>query len=188
MFMNETKQLRMVSGLSQAELAVRAGTSQPTIAAYENRSKVPNLRTLTRMAEAVGLHLSIEFFAPLSHEEHRSLEIHRAIAGHLHQDQDPVIDRARRNLVKMRSLHPHARPLLDEWAVLLALPPETLTRILVDPSPHARDLRQVTPFAGVLSAAERTQVIRRVRAQRNQRERLRASKRARSSENEIGAV
>ncbi|HEX9892260.1 MAG TPA: helix-turn-helix transcriptional regulator [Actinomycetota bacterium] len=45
------------AGLSQRELAERAGTSQPTIAAYEAGRKEPAFSTLVRIIRAAGLDL-----------------------------------------------------------------------------------------------------------------------------------
>src|SRR5579875_36555 len=45
---------RRRSGLSQAELAERAGTSQPTLAAYEAGRVTPRLDTVERLLEATG--------------------------------------------------------------------------------------------------------------------------------------
>lgn len=61
----------------------------------------------------------------------------------------------------MRDLHPDAQDTLDEWGRVLNRPLATLLQVLEDPSPRARELRQVTPFAGVLSARERATVYRR---------------------------
>lgn len=44
--------MRQRSGLTQSELARRAGTSQPTLARYESGDLVPRLETLTRLAAA----------------------------------------------------------------------------------------------------------------------------------------
>jgi hypothetical protein len=44
--------------------------------------------------------------------------------------------------------------------VFLRRPLEALVPVLLDPSPWGRDLRQVTPFTGVLSAKERAEVYR----------------------------
>lgn len=52
------KETRNRAGLTQAELASLAGTSQPTIAAYESGSKVPSSDTLERLLDAAGLQLS----------------------------------------------------------------------------------------------------------------------------------
>ncbi|MBU6279969.1 MAG: helix-turn-helix domain-containing protein [Actinomycetales bacterium] len=50
-------QARCASGLSQAEVARRAGTSRPTLSAYERGSRNPTLDTLERVLAANGQHL-----------------------------------------------------------------------------------------------------------------------------------
>lgn len=52
------KQARTRSGLTQAELARRAGTSQPALAAYESGAKSPSVRTLEKIVRAAGFTLS----------------------------------------------------------------------------------------------------------------------------------
>ncbi len=49
---------RQRAGLSQAALARRAGTSQPTLAAYESGRLVPRLDTVARILDATGHELS----------------------------------------------------------------------------------------------------------------------------------
>lgn len=44
--------MRQRAGLTQSELARRAGTSQPTLARYESGELVPRFETLTRLAAA----------------------------------------------------------------------------------------------------------------------------------------
>jgi transcriptional regulator with XRE-family HTH domain len=53
------RQLRERAGLSQQELAVRSGTSQPAIARLESGRSVPSLATLQRLAAAAGFVLDI---------------------------------------------------------------------------------------------------------------------------------
>lgn len=48
------REAREVAGLSQRELALKAGTSQPTISAYEQGRKVPTAETFIRLVEATG--------------------------------------------------------------------------------------------------------------------------------------
>lgn len=158
--MNPIRLLRDIAGVTQAELADAAGTSQPTIAAYESGRKSPTLDTMRRLGDAAGLELMIEFHPPMTREERRSLYLHRAIARRLTEDPAGLLNRARRGLALMRERHPGAEPLLREWAVLLERPVPELAPALTDPSPRARELRQVTPFAGVLSAPERADVYR----------------------------
>ena len=48
-----------------------------------------------------------------------------------------------------------------EWASILSRSVESIIETMLDPSGHARELRHVTPFAGVLSSAERASVYQR---------------------------
>ena len=50
--------------------------------------------------------------------------------------------------------------MLDEWRLLLRRPLAALIPTLLDASPWSRELLQVTPFTGVLSARERTPVYK----------------------------
>ena len=59
--MSEIRTLRRTVGVTQAALADAAGTSQPTIAAYETGRKSPTLGTVRRLAESVGLAMSVQF-------------------------------------------------------------------------------------------------------------------------------
>jgi len=183
--MDAIRRLRVRAGLTQAKLAQLGGTSQPAIAAYEAGRKTPTLRTLDRLTRAAGFELAVDFVVPLTREDRRSLALHAAVIEQLQPDPirragplrqvvplrraaplqraAPVqlIARARRTLDLMRGKHPNARPLLRAWDVLLDLAIPDLIDVLRDPRPHARALRQVSPFAGVLTAAERAQVYRR---------------------------
>jgi transcriptional regulator with XRE-family HTH domain len=158
--MNEVRSLRERAGVTQAALAKAAGTSQPTIAAYEAGQKSPTLDTVHRLARSVGYEMTMEFFPVPTREERRSLALHRAIAQRLSTDPRRTLDRARATLARMRESQLGAERLLREWEVLLSRPVEALLPVLTDPSPWARELRQVTPFAGILTAAERASVYR----------------------------
>jgi transcriptional regulator with XRE-family HTH domain len=158
--MNPIRDLRNSAELTQTALARAAGTSQPAIAAYEAGQKSPTVSTLSRMARAVGLEASVEYHPPLTREDRRSLELHRAIATRLARDPGPVLDQARRCLSRMCASAGSPSQPLREWTVLLERPLPALLALLTDPDPWARELRHVTPFAGVLTAAERAEVYR----------------------------
>jgi transcriptional regulator with XRE-family HTH domain len=53
------RSVRRRHGLTQADLARRAGTSQPVISAYEHGRRDPSFGTLERLVEAAGEHLRI---------------------------------------------------------------------------------------------------------------------------------
>jgi len=55
----QVARLRMLRGLTQAQLAELVGTRQPSIARLENGTSAPSLSFLTRIAEALGA--KIEF-------------------------------------------------------------------------------------------------------------------------------
>ncbi len=158
--MNVVLALREQVGLTQAALARAGGTSQPTIAAYEANRKSPTMGTVQRLARAVGLTASVEFFPPLTREDRRSLHLHRAIASRLRQEPHVVLAQARQCLATTLARQEVESPALREWAVLLDRPVEALVPLLTDPAPWARELRHQTPFAGVLTAAERAEVYR----------------------------
>lgn len=95
--------------------------------------------------------------------------LHRAIARRLRTHPDEVLAVAFRNLERMSDRHAGAGPLLEEWGRVLERPVEEIIEVMVDPTAHARDLRQVTPFAGVLAAKDRAAAYTRFAEGENRR-------------------
>jgi excisionase family DNA binding protein len=92
----------------------------------------------------------------LTRDQRRSLWLAYAVAGRIVADPWRVRLIARENLEKMRrTARGQARSWLDEWERLLDGPVEELLAALTSRSPRERDLRQNSPFAGVLSEEER---------------------------------
>jgi transcriptional regulator with XRE-family HTH domain len=159
---------RIEAGLSQRELAARAGTSGATVAAYERGTKEPRLSTLLRLLSAAGMRLELSYAPVLSRanddltrEDRRSLALHRVIAARFARDPQAVSRKAVRNLKVMRRADDgSAAPWLEEWERLLRGPVSAVIEVLVSHDQRARDLRQVTPFAGVLSDEERRAIYR----------------------------
>jgi transcriptional regulator with XRE-family HTH domain len=58
------REARRRAGLTQAQLAARAGTSQPAIARYERGRAMPDIATLDRVVEACGFELRLVLAAP----------------------------------------------------------------------------------------------------------------------------
>ena len=161
--MNPILQLRSQVGITQEKLASAAGTSQPTIAAYEAGKKSPTLETLENLAKSLGVEVAISFVPSMTREDIRSLAYHRALIDKLKANPILVIAKARRNLRTMLKKNPSSKKLLYLWEQWLDLPQNDLAICCLDSSLLARDMRQVTPFAGLLSAKERVQVIKRFR-------------------------
>ncbi|MFN2427204.1 MAG: helix-turn-helix domain-containing protein [Candidatus Binatia bacterium] len=167
--MNPIRHLRQQAGVTQQKLALLAGTSQPTIASYEAGTKSPTLETVERLAKSLGLEVTIQFAPLQTREDRRSLAYHRAVVEKLKSSPETVVARARGNLDTLWKKHPDARHLFGRWRQWLDLPLEDLVRLCLDPDPLARDMRQVTPFAGLLSAAERLEIVKQFRKQEGAR-------------------
>lgn len=96
----------------------------------------------------------------LTRDQRRSLWLAFAVSGRIAADPETALSLARTNLAKMReSARGQAVSWLDEWEKLLSDPTENLLTALTSRSPRGRDLRQNSPFAGVLSEDERNQVL-----------------------------
>lgn len=93
--------------------------------------------------------------------EERSIALHRAVAERLRADAR-VLDAARERVagwLATGSVHElHAR----RWRAVLDLPLDELCAFLVDGGELARELRQSTPFAGVVDARTRWRIWREV--------------------------
>jgi transcriptional regulator with XRE-family HTH domain len=164
--MNPIRKLRTEAGVTQSVLAARAGTSQPTIALYESGAKSPTLATLQRLADSLGLELAVTYVPRMTREDRRSLAYHTAVAGILRQDPVLALARAKLSLERAEKIHPDARNLWDQWRRWLLLPVHELISNLLHPGMEARDMRQVSPFSGILGASERARVLREFRSER----------------------
>lgn len=72
------EQARTGAGLSQAALAERAGTSRPTLSAYERERKSPTLETAARIVGKAGFELTISpkiEFHEVAVERGRSIQV-----------------------------------------------------------------------------------------------------------------
>jgi transcriptional regulator with XRE-family HTH domain len=154
-------------GPRREKLAAAAGTSQPTIAAYEAGRKSPTLETLGKLARSFGVEVAISFVPPMTREDLRSLAYHRAIVEKLGIDSASILVKARKNLAVMSKKHPGASKLFRLWEQWLDLSTSDLISCCLDSSLLARDMRQVTPFAGILSAGERSRIIKEFRKEKD---------------------
>jgi hypothetical protein len=86
--------------------------------------------------------------------DQRSLALHRAVADKLRADPT-LIEVARENLNRWARQNGRSQPYWDAWRELLNRPIEDLLACMVEESGEMTALRQATPFAGILSPAER---------------------------------
>jgi len=87
--------------------------------------------------------------------------MHALVAQRL---DDATVARALERVAAWRAAGRSGDPaILLRWEQLLRGPRTELQAILTEDSPEARDLRQHTPFAGVVAPAERWRIVREVR-------------------------
>jgi DNA-binding transcriptional MerR regulator len=92
--------------------------------------------------------------------DRRSLAYHQAVAERL--DERLVADA--RDRVDRLSADGHMHPTYAErWRKILTLPLDRIAEEIAAESPEARDLRQSSPFAGVLNEHERGRIIEAIR-------------------------
>lgn len=87
--------------------------------------------------------------------ERRSLAYHRALARHLRR---PMVDEALKLLWKWRDQGRVDAHYATEWEHVLRQPMHEVRRVIGEDSQKGRDLRQNSPFAGMLSEPERRRI------------------------------
>lgn len=97
----------------------------------------------------------------LRRDQERNLWLHAAVAGVLVSEPDIVVQRAKANLDRLIADHPRgqARRRLDEWQRILHGPITAIVAVLTSPSERSIELRQNSPFAGVLEPERRRAIL-----------------------------
>lgn len=161
------RRIRRESGLSQRAFAEVTGTSGPTLAAYERGAKEPRLSTLDRMARRAHYRVDVRVVpagrgaAQRARRERRSLALAAATAAVVAADYPAALALAEQNLSRSDTIigDSAAQRWNAEWRKVLDDGPNAVRATLLDPSPHGHDMRQMTPFAGLLSDEERNAAL-----------------------------
>jgi excisionase family DNA binding protein len=97
----------------------------------------------------------------LSRTETEQLWLHRAIAGKFVTNPAALLAAAAINLRRLRRLHPEGRSWewIDRWQAVLDEGSEAVLEALTSSAGYAVELRSTSPFAGILSEAERRTVL-----------------------------
>ena len=88
----------------------------------------------------------------------RSLALHVRVAEKLTADPS-LLDIARQNIGRWQSSSDAASPALAEWRQILDGSLADIVNLLIERSERATRLRQSSPFAGVLTEAERLAIF-----------------------------
>jgi excisionase family DNA binding protein len=95
-------------------------------------------------------------------DQEQSRWLHAALASHLVTEPDLVLARARENLDRFIDIHrgTMAECWLEIWRETLNAGIDSVLNVLMSDAPRARNLRQNSPFTGILSESERRKVLR----------------------------
>ena len=121
----------------------------------------PTLIRQRQAAQRLGLRHFKQDTERSSHERAhaRSLAYHQAVAGRLRKS---TVEEARHVLFRWRDQGRIDEHYADRWERLLNRPVPEIRKALVDESQDYDDLRQNSPFAGLLSEPERRRIVREV--------------------------
>ncbi len=141
----------------------RAQSAAERMRRYRARQRAAGLRVATRWQPARSAAISPGL---LKHRivEARSLAMHCLIARKIEADRR-LLAATRRNLTKWIARYGEDAPrALDEWREILDRPWPEIAALITAADESATRLRQSSPFAGVLTPAERRRVYEAFRA------------------------
>ncbi len=148
-----------------ADAARLLGISQPALKRWLDGGEISAVTTPRGRREIPLSELLVQRLIPRrSRRTHRTAELqalayHRLIAERL---DDEIVDEARMRLRRWRResrIHPRWS---NEWERVLALPLPEIKRAISADTKRARELRQTSPFAGMLTEQERQRLVKAV--------------------------
>lgn len=98
----------------------------------------------------------------LTRDQERSLWLHRAVVAELVADPEGVLTRVQENLQRLRAQHPvrgMTAHWLGQWQEVLDAGADAVADVLTSTGPMGLELRQNSPFAGVISEEARSRVL-----------------------------
>jgi excisionase family DNA binding protein len=150
--------------LRTGEAARILGCSRQHVVDLCESGRLPFVRVGThrRVARAAVERVAETHTTEPTRDDLQSLWLHRAIAGELVRDPEGVLAQARATAERFLAMDPPAGAVraLRRWMALMDRGVEAVLHVLTSPSLEARDLRQVSPFVGILSERERQGILR----------------------------
>jgi transcriptional regulator with XRE-family HTH domain len=154
------------SGFTQSELSRVSGVRQPSISQMISGRIEMSDEQLDRLLSCMGRRLEVSrrpVDPGLTRSEHRSWQLHRRLSRHLDSrrldDWHPTLVQNLGRLRKGVRGQPHERN-LDRWESLIDDRDVLgLHRVLTGLDRDSIEIREVSPFGGLLSPEERLEVL-----------------------------
>ena len=155
--------------LKTGEVAEMLGVSRQHVVNLSNRGELQSTKVGTHRRIPLSEVERLRGRTVLSPEREKSLRLHQALIGDLLTDPDKVIDKARTNIARwlpqQRSDGMTAQ-YLREWEKILDAGLDRIVDALTATDEKSCELRENSPFAGVLSQERRTKVLQTLRTHR----------------------
>ncbi len=150
--------------LSTGAVARLLGSSRQHVVDLCERGELPCVRAGShrRVPRDAVEHLLDSAGSHLTRDQERSLWLHHVVAARLVTDPEATLAKARDNLVAWRGVHRSdgmAGRWLRQWQQLLDQGVDDVADVLTSRSARAVELRQNSPFAGVLEPDVRARVL-----------------------------
>jgi excisionase family DNA binding protein len=95
----------------------------------------------------------------LNRDARQSLWLHHAVAARVVTNPESSLEKARANLARIRTAHSASSVWLDRWDDVLRAGAQETARVLTAETPESVELRQNSPFAGVLTDRMRARAL-----------------------------
>jgi excisionase family DNA binding protein len=151
--------------LTTGQVATLLGTTPRHVVNLCLRGELPYTMAGThrriRRADALALaeRPAANHGGPLTDDQLRSLWLHRAAAGHIVSDPEGTLAWAQARIGELLAGEPDGARWLLQWLSLIDRGPEAVMRAMTSTDPLARELRQNSPFVGLLPNDERRAVL-----------------------------
>ena len=162
------RQVMLQTGTTQVDLSRTSGVHQPKISQILSGKTSVSDGQIDRLLSCMGYRLEVvrqPVVPELTRSERRSWRLHREVSSHLKNSTTfdqwrPTLDR---NLDRLRSGvtgEPHLSN-LGEWEHLIETRDRSaIHRRLTGLDRHSIEMREVSPFGGILSDEDRLRVLR----------------------------
>ncbi len=151
--------------ITTGQAAVLLGTTARHVVQLCDRGEVPytlagSHRRIRRTdVEALAGRAAISRGGPMTDDQQRSLWLGRVAAAQVALDPDTALATARETTMRFLANEPDGAQWLRHWLLLIERGPEAVMRALTSTSPISRELRQNSPFTGLIPDDERRRVI-----------------------------
>ncbi|AGZ43989.1 helix-turn-helix domain-containing protein [Actinoplanes friuliensis] len=148
--------------LTTGQVAQLLGTSRQQVVNLCERGDLPFVMVgKHRRIERAEVEALLRPRLELTRDQLKSLWLHQAVAGTLVADPDLVLDKARHNLERLLTQHRGTMTeiWLTKWQAKINDGPHAVLKALTAQDSESVELRQNSPFAGVLPQEQRQKVL-----------------------------